>query len=144
MLSARTMRRMGVEPKIAFLSHSNFGDRDSPSARKMAAAVALLREAAPDLEVDGEMHADVAMSAALRARVSEGSTLTGVANLLVMPNIDAAHIALNLLKTMGGGVSVGPIMLGAAFPAHIVSTSITVRGLLNMTAVAVVDAQGEL
>ena len=143
-LSAATMRRMGVEPKVALLSHSNFGDRDSPSARKMRAAVALLRERAPDLEVDGEMHADVAMSAALRARVSEGSTLTGVANLLVMPNIDAAHIALNLLKTMGGGVSVGPIMLGAACPAHIVSKSITVRGLLNMTAVAVVDAQGEL
>ncbi len=143
-LSATTMRRMGMEPKIALLSHSNFGDRDSPSARKMRAAVALLRERAPDLEVDGEMHADVAMSAALRARVSAGSTLTGVANLLVMPNIDAAHIALNLLKTMGGGVSVGPIMLGAACPAHIVSRSITVRGLLNMTAVAVVDAQGEL
>jgi len=143
-LSARTMRRMGVEPKIAFLSHSNFGDRDSPSARKMADAVALLRQRAPDLEVDGEMHADAAMSVVIRARVSAGSTLTGVANLLVMPNLDAAHIALNLLKTMGGGVSVGPIMLGAARPAHIVSQSITVRGLLNMTAVAVVDAQGEL
>jgi malate dehydrogenase (oxaloacetate-decarboxylating)(NADP+) len=144
MLSAATMRRMGVEPKVALLSHSNFGDRDSPSARKMRAAVALLRERAPDLEVDGEMHADAAMSAALRARVSARSTLTGVANLLVMPNIDAAHIAMNLLKSMGGGVSVGPIMLGAACPAHIVSQSITVRGLLNMTAVAVVDAQGEL
>jgi malate dehydrogenase (oxaloacetate-decarboxylating)(NADP+) len=143
-LSATTMRRMGVEAKVALLSHSNFGDRDSPSARKMRDAVKVLRARAPDLEVDGEMHADAALSAALRARVTEGSTLTGEANLLIMPNIDAAHIALNLLKAMGGGVSVGPIMLGAACPAHIVSQSITVRGLLNMTAVAVIDAQGEL
>jgi malate dehydrogenase (oxaloacetate-decarboxylating)(NADP+) len=143
-LSARTMRRMGMEAKVALLSHSNFGDRDSPSARKMRDAVKVLRARAPELEVDGEMHADAALSAALRARMTESSTLTGEANLLIMPNIDAAHIALNLLKTMGGGVSVGPIMLGAARPAHIVSQSITVRGLLNMTAVAVIDAQGEL
>jgi malate dehydrogenase (oxaloacetate-decarboxylating)(NADP+) len=143
-LSATTMRRMGVEAKIALLSHSNFGDRDSSSARKMRDAVRVLRARAPDLEVDGEMHADAALSAALRARVTESSTLSGEANLLIMPNIDAAHIALNLLKAMGGGVSVGPIMLGAACPAHIVSQSITVRGLLNMTAVAVIDAQGEL
>ncbi len=143
-LSATAMRRMGMEAKVALLSHSNFGDRDSPSARKMRDAVKVLRARAPELEVDGEMHADAALSAALRARVTESSTLTGEANLLIMPNIDAAHIALNLLKTMGGGVSVGPIMLGAARPAHIVSQSITVRGLLNMTAVAVIDAQGEL
>ena len=144
LLSATTLRRMGVEPKIALLSHSNFGDRDSPSARKMQEAVGILRARAPDLEVGGEMHGDVALSAALRARVSKDSSLTGEANLLVMPNLDAAHISLNLLKTLGGGVSVGPIMLGSKFPAHIVSRSITVRGLLNMTAIAVVDAQGEL
>ena len=143
-LSGNTMRRLGVEPKIALLSYSNFGDRDTPSARKMREAVEILRARAPDFEVDGEMHGDAALSAALRKRAFAHSSLTGEANLLVMPNIDAAHISLNLLKTMGGGVSVGPIMLGAARPAHIVSQSITVRGLLNMTAVAVVDAQGEL
>ncbi|MEM7025677.1 MAG: NADP-dependent malic enzyme, partial [Pseudomonadota bacterium] len=144
LLSAATMRRMGVEPKIALLSHSSFGDREAPSARKMQQAIKTLRARAPDLEVDGEMHADAAMSVAIRARANADSTLTDQANLLIMPNIDAAHIALNLLKTMGGGVSVGPIMLGAAKPAHIVSQSITVRGLLNMTALAAVDAQGEL
>jgi len=143
-LSASTMRRMGVEPKIALVSHSNFGDRDTPSSRKMRRATQLLRELAPDLEVDGEMHADAALSAALRARTFLHSDLAGGANLLVMPNVDAAHISLNLLKVLGGGVSVGPIMLGAAKPAHIVSQSITVRGLLNMTAIAAVDARGEI
>ncbi len=144
LLSVRTMRRMGVEPKVAFVSYSNFGDRDTPSATKMHRAVQLLHERECDFEVDGEMHADSALSAALRARVYAHSTLTGEANLLVMPNVDAAHISLNLLKNLGGGVSVGPIMLGAARPAHIVSQSITVRGLLNMTAVAAIDAQGEI
>ena len=144
MLSAATMRRMGVEPKIALVSHSNFGDRDTPSGRKMKQATALLRQRAPDLEVDGEMHADAALSASLRRRAFEHSDLTGSANLLVMPNMDAAHISLNLLKRLGGGVSVGPIMLGAAKPAHIVSQSITVRGLLNMAAIAAIGAQGEI
>ena len=144
LLSAATMRRIGIEPKIALLSHSNFGNRDTCSARKMRAALDALRKRAPELNVDGEMHADAAMSTALRSRINDKSTLDGVANLLIMPNLDAAHISFNLLKTMGGGVSVGPIMLGAALPAHIVSQAITVRGLLNMTAVAVVDAQGDL
>jgi len=143
-LSAITMRRMGVEPKIALLSHSNFGDRDTASARKMRQATRILRDRAPDLEVDGEMHADAALSATLRRRTYEHSDLSGEANLLIMPNIDAAHISLNLLKTLGGGVSVGPIMLGAALPAHIVSQSVTVRGLLNMTAIAAIGAQGEI
>lgn len=143
-LSAATMRRMGVEPKVALVSHSNFGDRDAPSARKMREATSIIRSRGLDLEVDGEMHADAALSTKLRTRTFEHSVLTGKANLLVMPNIDAAHISLNLLKTLGGGVSVGPIMLGAAKPAHIVSQSITVRGLLNMTAIAAVGAQGEI
>ncbi len=143
-LSARTMQRMGVEPKIAFVSYSNFGDRDTPSAKKMRDAVKILHQRNTGLEVDGEMHADAALSEALRQRVYAHSSLKGMANLLVMPNVDAAHISLNLLKTLGGGVSVGPIMLGAARPAHIVSQSITVRGLLNMTAVAAIDAQGEI
>jgi malate dehydrogenase (oxaloacetate-decarboxylating)(NADP+) len=110
----------------------------------MRRAAEILRARNPDFEVDGEMHADVALSERLRARRKADSTLTGTANLLVMPNMDAAHISLNLLKTMGGGVSVGPIMLGAARPMHIVSQSTTVRGLLNMTAIAAVDAQGEM
>ncbi|MEM8812871.1 MAG: phosphate acyltransferase, partial [Pseudomonadota bacterium] len=143
-LAASAMRRMGVEPKIALVSHSNFGDRATASGRKMREATRILRQRAPDLEVDGEMHADAALSEALRSRTFQHSTLTGEANLLVMPNVDAAHISLNLLRSMGGGVPVGPIMLGAARPAHIVSQSITVRGLLNMTAVAVVGAQGEI
>ena len=144
MLAAGTLQRMGVEPKVALVSYSNFGDRDTASARKMRDAVEILRGRAPDLEVDGEMHADAALSSRIRKRVFAHSSLNGEANLLVMPNIDAAHISLNLMKTLGGGVSVGPIMLGAAKPAHIVSQSITVRGLLNMTAVAVIGAQGEI
>ncbi|MEM1046725.1 MAG: NADP-dependent malic enzyme [Pseudomonadota bacterium] len=143
-LSARTMQRMGVEPKIALVSHSNFGDRDSASGRKMRRATKMMKDRAPDLEVDGEMHADAALSESLRGRAYQHSSLAGEANLLIMPNIDAAHISLNLLKRLGGGVSVGPIMLGAARPAHIASQSITVRGLLNMTAIAVLDAQGAI
>ncbi len=144
LLAARTLRRMGIEPKVALMSHSNFGDRPSASSDKMRRAAEILSARNPDFEVDGEMHADVALSERLRARRKADSTLTGTANLLVMPNMDAAHISLNLLKTMGGGVSVGPIMLGAARPMHIVSQSTTVRGLLNMTAIATVDAQGEM
>jgi malate dehydrogenase (oxaloacetate-decarboxylating)(NADP+) len=143
-LATRTMRRLGIDPKVALLSNSNFGDRPTGASRKMRRAVEILESMDVDFEFDGEMHADVALNAALRKVVMPESRLTGLANLLVMPNIDAAHIALNLLKALGGGVSVGPIMLGAAKPAHIVSQSITVRGLLNMTAVAVVDAQGEI
>ncbi|WP_424990914.1 NADP-dependent malic enzyme [Fluviibacterium sp. S390] len=143
-LSARTLRKLGQEPKVALLSNSNFGDRPSPSSRKMRAATQLLSKMDVDFEFDGEMHADVALSETLRNIVMPSSPLRGRANLLIMPNIDAAHIALNLLKTLGGGVSVGPIMLGASKPAHIVSQSITVRGLLNMTAIAVVDAQGAI
>jgi malate dehydrogenase (oxaloacetate-decarboxylating)(NADP+) len=142
-LAAETMRRMGVVPRAALVSHANFGDRPSASSQKVRHAMEILRGRAPDFEVDGEMHADTALDGVLRARAYAHSDLTGPANLFVMPNADAAHISLNLLKVLGGGVSVGPILLGAARPVHIASQSVTVRGLLNLTAIAVVEAQAE-
>ena len=108
----------------------------------MAAATAILKAAGADFEVEGEMHADAALSEALRARAMAQSGLSGAANLFLTPNADAAHIALGLLKTLGGGIPIGPIMMGAARPAHVVSQSVTVRGLLNMIALAAVEAQG--
>jgi malate dehydrogenase (oxaloacetate-decarboxylating)(NADP+) len=140
-LAADEVRRFGIEPKVALLSHSNFGGRPSPTADKMRAALELLREQAPTLEVDGEMHADAALSEQIRRARFPGSTLKGAANLLVMPNMDAAHISLNMLKMLADGITVGPILLGMAAPAHIVTQSVTVRGLINITALAVVDAQ---
>jgi malate dehydrogenase (oxaloacetate-decarboxylating)(NADP+) len=139
-LSARAVRRMGVTPRAALISHANFGDRPSPSAVKMRQALDLLRGTSVDFEVDGEMHVNAALDPAQRERAYAHSTLKGPANLLVMPNADAAHIALNLLREMGEGVSVGPILVGAAKPVHIASQSVTVRGLLNLTALAAVDA----
>ncbi len=141
LLAADEVRRFGITPKLALLSHSNFGTHDTASARKMRAAVRLLQERAPELEIDGEMHADAALSEELREAAYPGSRLRGAANLLVMPNVDAAHIAYNLLKMLGGGVSIGPILVGVARPAHVVTQSISVRGLFNMSAVAVVQAQ---
>lgn len=140
-LSAAVVRRFGLEPHVALLSHSNFGSRRTVSARKMRHAFELLKLRAPDLEVDGEMHADAALSDEIRRLVYPASRLAGTANLLVMPNLDAAHIAYGLLKMLGGGVSVGPILVGAAHPAHVLSNSVTVRGIINMSALAVVDAQ---
>ena len=140
-LAADEVRRFGIEPKVALLSHSNFGGRPSPTADKMRKALEILREQAQTLEVDGEMHADAALSEQIRHLRFPGSTLKGVANLLVMPNMDAAHITLNMLKMLADGITVGPILLGMAAPAHIVTQSITVRGLVNITALAVVDAQ---
>jgi len=140
-LSAEEVRRFGFTPKVALLSHSNFGTRDSPSAGKMRETLGILQRMAPELEVDGEMHADAALSEELRKLAFPGTRLRGEANLLVMPNLDAAHIAYSLLKMLGGGVSIGPILVGAAHPAHVVTQSITVRGLVNMSAVAVVQAQ---
>ncbi len=140
-LAAGTMLRMGVQPRAALVSHANFGDRPSASSRKMREAMEILRGRAPEFEVDGEMHADAALDATLRGRAYAHSTLTGVANLFIMPNADAAHISLNLLRVLGGAVPVGPILLGAARPVHIASQSVTVRGLLNLTAIAVVEAQ---
>ncbi|MER2508870.1 NADP-dependent malic enzyme [Amaricoccus sp.] len=140
-LAAGTMRRMGVQPRAALVSHANFGDRPSASSRKMREAMEILRARAPDFEVDGEMHADAALDMGLRRRAYEHATLTGAANLFVMPNADAAHISLNLLKVLGGAIPVGPILLGAARPVHIAPQSVTVRGLLNLAAIAVVEAQ---
>jgi malate dehydrogenase (oxaloacetate-decarboxylating)(NADP+) len=140
-MAAEEMRRFGIEPKAALLSHSNFGSSDQPSALKMRDVLALLRQNAPWLEVDGEMHGDVALDAAARQALMPNSTLVGDANLLVLPNIDAANIAYNLLKTAAGGnIAVGPVLLGAAKPVHILTPSTTVRRIVNMTALTVADA----
>ena len=140
-LAAEEVRRFGIQPKVALLSASNFGSVELPSARKMQAALAILRETAPDLEVEGEMHGDAAISAEIRMRVFPNSRLKGEANLLIMPTLDAANIAFNLLKTSAGdGVTVGPILLGAARAVHIVTPSASVRRIVNMTALTVVDA----
>jgi len=139
--AAAAMRHFGIEPKVALLSHSNFGSADTPSTRKMRQAFALVRERAPDLEIEGEMHADAALSEEIRQRVFPNSLLKGTANLLVMPNLDAANIAFNALKMLADGQAVGPILLGIDAAAHIVTPSVTVRGLVNMTAVAVSHAQ---
>ncbi len=140
-LAAEEMMRFGIKPKAALLSHSNFGSSNLPSALKMRRTLALLREQAPWLEVDGEMHGDVALDPASRALVMPNSTLAGEANLLVLPNIDAANIAYNLLKTAAGGnIAIGPVLLGAAKPMHILTASTTVRRIVNMTALTVADA----
>jgi malate dehydrogenase (oxaloacetate-decarboxylating)(NADP+) len=140
-LAAEEMKRFGLLPKAALLSHSNFGSSNQPSALKMREALALVQAQAPWLEVDGEMHGDTALDAAHRRDVMPRSSLTGEANLLVMPNIDAANIAYNLLKTTaGGGIAIGPVLLGAAKPVHILTPSATVRRIVNMTALTVTDA----
>jgi malate dehydrogenase (oxaloacetate-decarboxylating)(NADP+) len=141
LLAAETVRRFGITPKVALVSHSNFGSLDTASARKMRRALALIRERAPELEVDGEMHADAALSPTIRERLLPGSTLNGEANLLIFPNLDAANIAFNLLKQVTNSVAVGPVLMGPAKPAHIVTTSVTARGIVNLSALAVVDAQ---
>jgi malate dehydrogenase (oxaloacetate-decarboxylating)(NADP+) len=140
-MAAEEMRRFGIQPKAALLSHSNFGSSNQPSAVKMRDVLELLRDKAPWLEVDGEMHGDVALDAAARHAIMPNSTLVGNANLLVLPNIDAANIAYNLLKTSAGGnIAVGPVLLGAAKPVHILTPSTTVRRIVNMTALTVADA----
>ena len=140
-MAAEEMMRFGIKPKVALLSHSNFGSSNLPSALKMRQALALLRDKAPWLEVDGEMHGDVALDAEARANVMPNSSLGGEANLLVFPNIDAANIAYNLLKTAAGGnIAIGPVLLGADKPVHILTASATVRRIVNMTALTVADA----
>jgi malate dehydrogenase (oxaloacetate-decarboxylating)(NADP+) len=140
-MAAEEMRRFGIQPKAALLSHSNFGSSSQPSAVKMREVLDLLRQKAPWLEVDGEMHGDVALDATARHAIMPNSTLVGDANLLVLPNIDAANIAYNLLKTAAGGnIAVGPVLLGAAKPVHILTPSTTVRRIVNMTALTVADA----
>jgi malate dehydrogenase (oxaloacetate-decarboxylating)(NADP+) len=140
-MAAEEMMRFGIHPKAALLSHSNFGSSNQPSAIKMRDTLALLREQAPWLEVDGEMHGDVALDGDARATLMPNSTLAGDANLLVLPNIDAANIAYNLLKTAAGGnIAIGPVLLGAAKPVHVLTASTTVRRIVNMTALTVADA----
>ncbi|MDB5739935.1 MAG: Malate dehydrogenase (Oxaloacetate-decarboxylating) Phosphate, partial [Alphaproteobacteria bacterium] len=140
LLAAKSVRRFGMEPKAALLSHSSFGTSDSPSARKMRKALALLREGRPDFEIDGEMHADAALSDVLRARYVSNSPLTGSANLMVMPTLDAANIALTLLSAATEALLVGPLLLGVAKPVHVMVPSVTARGIVNMTALAVAQA----
>jgi len=140
-MAAEEMMRFGFKPKAALLSHSNFGSSNEPSAVKMRRTLELLREQAPWLEVDGEMHGDVALDGAARKALMPNSTLHGDANLLVLPNIDAANIAYNLLKTAAGGnIAIGPVLLGAAKPVHVLTASTTVRRIVNMTALTVADA----
>ncbi|MBK6294755.1 MAG: NADP-dependent malic enzyme [Rhodoferax sp.] len=140
-MAAEEMMRFGIRPKAALLSHSNFGSSNQPSAVKMRQTLELLQQQAPWLEVDGEMHGDVALDGDARAQLMPRSTLAGDANLLVLPNIDSANIAYNLLKTAAGGnIAIGPVLLGAAKPVHILTASTTVRRIVNMTALTVADA----
>ena len=142
LLAADQVRRFGHTPSVALLSHSNYGTAKSTSSNKMRKALALINVAAPDLAVDGEMQGDAALDEAIRRRLHPDTAVAGAANLLVMPTLDAANITYNVVKTLTGAVSIGPILLGAAKPAHIVTTSVTSRGIVNISALAVVDAQG--
>ncbi|WP_036170423.1 NADP-dependent malic enzyme [Massilia sp. 9096] len=143
-MAAEELERLGITPRVALLSHSNFGTSNSESAQKMRAALALVQQKAPGLEVDGEMHGDAALDTKLRNKIMPQSTLKGDANLVVMPNIESANIAYNLLKTAAGnGIAVGPVLLGCARPVHILTPSATVRRIVNMTALCVVDAISE-
>ena len=144
LLAAEEIRRFGITPKVALLSHSSFGSSAHPQARKMQAALALIRVLEPGLEVDGEMHGDAALSEEVRSRVFPNSRLKGEANLLIMPTLDAANISFNLLKAAAGnGLTLGPMLLGVAKPAHILTPSATVRRIVNMTALTTVDANVE-
>jgi malate dehydrogenase (oxaloacetate-decarboxylating)(NADP+) len=140
LLAAKTVRRFGLAPKAALLSHSSFGTAQSAGAIKMRKALSLLRLLKPDFEFDGEMHADAALSETLRARVVSNSPLTGSANLLVMPTLDAANIALTLLSAATEALLVGPLLLGVSKPVHVMVPSVTARGIVNMTALAVAQA----
>ncbi len=142
LLAADQVRRFGNAPIVALLSHSNYGAAKSTSSNKMRKALALIKQAAPDLAVDGEMQGDAALDTAVRERLFPDAAIEGSANLLVMPTLDAANITYNVVKTLTGAVSIGPILLGAARPAHIVTTAVTSRGIVNISALAVVDAQG--
>jgi len=137
LLAAEEVRSFGIEPKIALVSHSNFGASEDESAKKMRKAVKILHEVEPELEVEGEMHADAALSEKIRNRLYPHSKLKGVANLLIMPSADAANISMTMLKILGGGVTIGPILMGMSKSAHVVAQAITVRNLVNMSAVAV-------
>src|SRR6185436_5638285 len=140
-LACEEIRRFGLVPKVALVSHSSFGTSDAPSAKKMREALELIWKRYPDVEVDGEMHGDAALNAEIRGTSLTSSKLKGDANLLIMPTLDAANISFNLLKTVAGdGITIGPILLGAAKSVHILTPTATVRRIVNMTALAVVDA----
>ena len=140
LMAARSLSSFGIRPKVALLSHSNYGSSDAPSAQKMRDTLIRLRELAPDLEVDGEMHGDAALDPAHRSTLMPDSTLHGEANLLVLPNIDAANISYNLLKTAAGNnIAIGPVLLGANGPVHILTAAATARRIVNMTAWTVVE-----
>jgi len=139
--AAKQIELFGIKPKVALLSHSNFGSSKAPSAVKMGKAVKILRERAPELEVDGEMHADAALNESLRDGMIRDCALSGAANLLIFPTLDSANSALGLVKSIERGLLVGPILLGAGLPAHVVTPGVSARGILNMTAIAVKDAQ---
>ena len=142
-MAAEEVQRFGIVPRVAMLSHSSFGSADTPSSLKMRRALTLVQARLPKLEIDGEMHADAAISDEIRQRVMPGSRLKGRANLLVMPTIDAANISFNLVRVIGDNVTVGPILLGINAPAHILTPTATVRRIVNMTALTVVDAQSQ-
>ncbi len=141
LLAADEVLRFGIQPKVGLISHSSFGSSDHPSARKMAAAVKILHERAPSLEVDGEMHGDAALDVDIRNNVFPRSKLKEPANLVICPSLDAANISFNLLKNGADGLHIGPMLLGTDLPAHVLTPSVTARGILNMTALAVVEAQ---
>ena len=141
LLASEEMARFGITPKVALLSHSSFGCADSPTAEKMRKALQMLHERHPELEVEGEMHGDAALDAELRTRIFPNARMRDAANLLIFPTLDAANIAFNLLKTAAGeGMTIGPILLGAARPVHILTPSATVRRIVNMTALTAVEA----
>jgi malate dehydrogenase (oxaloacetate-decarboxylating)(NADP+) len=140
-LASVHVQRFGIKPRIAFLSHSDFGSHDSESARKMRRATELLAQSHPEIEADGEMQGDSALSEVTRKLVLPHSRVEGSANIMIMPNLDAANIAFQMIKVLSGALPVGPILIGPAKPAHILTPSVTARGILNMTAVAVVEAQ---
>ncbi len=141
MLAAAAVRQFGVVPKAALISHSSFGASDTTTARKMRTALKLIRERAPDLEIDGEMHADAALSEAIRDRVVSDGKLSGTANLLVMPTLDAANISFNLVKAAADALPIGPVLLGMSRPVHVLTPSVTARGIVNLSALAALEAQ---
>ena len=140
-LAAIHVQRFNLKPRIAFVSHSDFGSYDTDSSRKMRRATALLKQNHPEIEADGEMQGDTALSEAARALILPHSKLEGVANILIMPNLDTANVAYQMIKSLADALPVGPILIGPSRPAHILTPSVTARGVLNMTAVAAVEAQ---
>ena len=140
-LAAMHVQRFNLKPRVAFVSHSDFGSYDTDSSRKMRRATQLLKDKHPEIESDGEMQGDTALSATARKLVLPHSKLEGEANILIMPNLDTANVAYQMIKTLADALPVGPILIGPARPAHILTPSVTARGILNMTAVAAVEAQ---